>query len=49
MLTPQFNALLDLAAKGDTYSSSWTGPAQDFTTWGQMAALDVFVAAIHAA
>ncbi|KAL1701696.1 glycoside hydrolase family 76 protein [Schizophyllum commune] len=45
----QFNALLDLAAKGDTYSSSWTGPAQDFTTWGQMAALDVFVAAINAA
>ncbi|KAL1745407.1 glycoside hydrolase family 76 protein [Schizophyllum fasciatum] len=45
----QFNALLDLAKKGDSYSSSWTGPAQDFTTWGQMAALDVFVAAINAA
>ncbi|KAF7317604.1 Glycoside hydrolase family 76 protein [Mycena kentingensis (nom. inval.)] len=39
----QMNALLDLAATGSTYSSAWHGPAQAFTTWGQMAALDVFV------
>ncbi|KAL1702215.1 glycoside hydrolase family 76 protein [Schizophyllum commune] len=45
----QLNALLDLAATGYTYSSAWAGPPQAFTTWGQMAALDVFVAAIHAA
>ncbi|TRM68594.1 glycoside hydrolase family 76 protein [Schizophyllum amplum] len=45
----QFNALLELAADGNNYSSAWAGPAQGFTTWGQMAALDVFVAAIHAA
>ncbi|TRM58168.1 hypothetical protein BD626DRAFT_573803 [Schizophyllum amplum] len=45
----QFNALLDLAATGYTYSSAWAGPPQGFTTWGQMAALDVLVAAIHAA
>ena len=51
MLTifPQMNALLDLAADGNNYSSAWAGPAQGFTTWGQMAALDVFVAAINAA
>ena len=46
---PQMNALLDLAADGNNYSSAWAGPAQGFTTWGQMAALDVFVAAINAA
>ncbi|KAL1721279.1 glycoside hydrolase family 76 protein [Schizophyllum commune] len=45
----QMNALLDLAADGNNYSSAWAGPAQGFTTWGQMAALDVFVAAINAA
>ncbi|KAL1742763.1 glycoside hydrolase family 76 protein [Schizophyllum fasciatum] len=45
----QLNALLDLAATGYTFSSAWAGPPQAFTTWGQMAALDVFVAAIHAA
>lgn len=44
----QYNALLDLAAKGNSYSSAWHGPAQDFTTWGQMAALDVLVSAISA-
>ncbi|KAK7046403.1 glycoside hydrolase family 76 protein [Favolaschia claudopus] len=37
----QYNALLDLAATGNTYSSSWPGPPQGFTSWGQMAALDV--------
>ncbi|CAK5283627.1 unnamed protein product [Mycena citricolor] len=37
----QYNALLDLAATGNTYSSSWAGPPQGFTAWGQMAALDV--------
>jgi len=44
----QYNALLDLAATGDTYSSSWTGPPQSFTTWGQLAALDVLNTAIVA-
>jgi len=44
----QYNALLDLAATGDTYSSSWTGPPQSFTTWGQLAALDVLNSAIGA-
>ncbi|THU88074.1 endo-1,6-alpha-mannosidase [Dendrothele bispora CBS 962.96] len=43
----QYNALLDLAANGNTYSSSWTGPPQDFTTWGQLAALDVLVTNIN--
>lgn len=37
----QYNALLDLAATGNTYSSAWHGPPQGFTTWGQLAALDV--------
>ena len=45
----QLNALLELAANGTTYSSAWLGPPQAFTTWGQMASLDVFVAAINAA
>ncbi|KAF9263891.1 hypothetical protein L218DRAFT_1031611 [Marasmius fiardii PR-910] len=44
----QYNALLDLAASGDTYSSAWHGPSQGFTTWGQLAALDVLVSAIDA-
>ncbi|KAJ3504091.1 hypothetical protein NLJ89_g8119 [Agrocybe chaxingu] len=44
----QFNALLDLAANGSTYSSTWRGPPQAFTTWGQLAALDVFASAIVA-
>lgn len=49
-LTPyQYNALLDLAATGNTYSSAWHGPPQGFTTWGQMAALDVTVSAIQSA
>lgn len=43
----QYNALLDLTANGDTYSSSWTGPAQDYTAWGQLAALDPLMAAIR--
>ncbi|KAG9223675.1 hypothetical protein CCMSSC00406_0004984 [Pleurotus cornucopiae] len=44
----QYNALLDLAANGSTYSSSWAGPPQGFTTWGQLAALDVMTSAINA-
>ncbi|KAL0581799.1 hypothetical protein V5O48_000279 [Marasmius crinis-equi] len=44
----QYNALLDLAATGDTYSSAWHGPPQSFTSWGQLAALDVLVSAIDA-
>jgi hypothetical protein len=46
--SPQYNALLDLAKKGDSYSAKWHGPPQDFTTWGQLAALDVLVSAIGA-
>ncbi|KAF8159936.1 endo-1,6-alpha-mannosidase [Crassisporium funariophilum] len=42
----QYNALLDLAASGTSYSSNWHGPPQGFTTWGQLAALDVFTSAI---
>ena len=30
----QYNAILELAAKGDAYSANWHGPPQDFTTWG---------------
>ncbi|KAF7309385.1 hypothetical protein MIND_00309300 [Mycena indigotica] len=37
----QYNALSDLAANGSTYSSNWHGPPQAFTSWGQLAALDV--------
>ncbi|KIY44059.1 endo-1,6-alpha-mannosidase [Fistulina hepatica ATCC 64428] len=44
----QYNALLELAANGSTYSSSWLGPPQAFTTWGQLASLDVLTAAIFA-
>ncbi|KAF9499350.1 endo-1,6-alpha-mannosidase [Pleurotus eryngii] len=44
----QYNALLDLAANGSTYSSRWAGPPQGFTTWGQLAALDVMTSAINA-
>ncbi|KAJ3844972.1 endo-1,6-alpha-mannosidase [Lentinula raphanica] len=43
----QYNALLELAANGTSYSSSWPGPPQGFTTWGQLAALDVMVTAIN--
>ncbi|THG95207.1 hypothetical protein EW026_g6407 [Hermanssonia centrifuga] len=42
----QYNALLELADNGSTYSSAWNGPPQSFTTWGQLAALDVLVSAI---
>ncbi|KAF7309360.1 Glycoside hydrolase family 76 protein [Mycena indigotica] len=42
----QYNALLDLAATGNTYSSNWHGPPQAFTTWGQLAALDVMTSNI---
>ncbi|KAJ7654591.1 endo-1,6-alpha-mannosidase [Mycena polygramma] len=42
----QYNALLDLAANGDTYSSNWHGPPQAFTSWGQLAALDVLTSNI---
>ncbi|KAI0676443.1 endo-1,6-alpha-mannosidase [Trametes maxima] len=44
----QYNALLDLASNGNTYSSAWHGPPQGFTAWGQLAALDVLVSAISA-
>ncbi|TFK51956.1 endo-1,6-alpha-mannosidase [Heliocybe sulcata] len=44
----QYNALLELAANGNTYSSSWAGPSQSFTSWGQLAALDPLTAAIDA-
>jgi len=44
----QYNALLDLAANGTSYSSNWHGPPQAFTTWGQLAALDVLASAIGA-
>lgn len=45
----QYNALLELASTGNNiYSSAWHGPAQGFTTWGQLAALDVLVSAISA-
>ncbi|KAJ3992205.1 endo-1,6-alpha-mannosidase [Lentinula boryana] len=43
----QYNALLELAADGTSYSPSWPGPPQEFTSWGQMAALDVMVSAIN--
>ncbi|KIK70000.1 hypothetical protein GYMLUDRAFT_151902 [Collybiopsis luxurians FD-317 M1] len=43
----QYNALLELAANGTSYSSSWEGPPQKFTSWGQLAALDVMVSAIN--
>jgi len=46
-LDVQYNALLDLAANGSTYSSNWLGPPQAFTTWGQLAALDVMTANIN--
>ncbi|KII85643.1 hypothetical protein PLICRDRAFT_178686 [Plicaturopsis crispa FD-325 SS-3] len=42
----QYNALLELAANGSSYSANWSGPAQAFTTWGQLAALDVLTSAI---
>ncbi|KAJ7780086.1 endo-1,6-alpha-mannosidase [Mycena maculata] len=42
----QYNALLELAANGSTYSSSWLGPPQAFTSWGQLAALDVMTSNI---
>ncbi|KIM88275.1 hypothetical protein PILCRDRAFT_252777 [Piloderma croceum F 1598] len=42
----QYNALLDLAAQGDSYSANWHGPPQNFTTWGQSAAIDVLTAVI---
>ncbi|KAJ7498155.1 endo-1,6-alpha-mannosidase [Mycena galericulata] len=42
----QYNALLELAATGNTYSSSWLGPPQAFTSWGQLAALDVLTSNI---
>ncbi|KAJ7114063.1 endo-1,6-alpha-mannosidase [Mycena epipterygia] len=42
----QYNALLDLAANGSTYSSNWHGPPQAFTSWGQLAALDVMTSNI---
>lgn len=44
----QYNALLDLAANGNVYSANWHGPPQGFTTWGQLAALDVLGSAIIA-
>ncbi|RDB23898.1 hypothetical protein Hypma_008896 [Hypsizygus marmoreus] len=44
----QYNALLDLAANGNSYSANWHGPPQGFTSWGQLAALDVLTSAIIA-
>jgi len=44
----QYNALLDLAAQDNAYSANWHGPAGPFTTWGQLAALDVLASAIDA-
>ncbi|KAK2465475.1 hypothetical protein APHAL10511_002367 [Amanita phalloides] len=44
----QYNALLELAANGTSYSANWHGPPMPFTTWGQLAALDVMVSAIAA-
>jgi len=47
----QYNALLDLAqsSNGNFYSANWQGPKpSSFTSWGQLAALDVLVAAVEA-
>ena len=46
----QYNALLDLASTPGTnaYSAAWHGPPMPFTTWGQLAALDVLNSAIGA-
>jgi hypothetical protein len=38
--------MLELGARGSAYSSSWAGPSQAFTAWGQAAALDNLVVAI---
>ncbi|KAG6811076.1 hypothetical protein H0H92_009104 [Tricholoma furcatifolium] len=43
-----YNAILGLAANGSTYSSDWEGPAEPYTAWGQLAALDVLVSVIDA-
>ncbi|KAJ3545383.1 hypothetical protein NMY22_g2460 [Coprinellus aureogranulatus] len=45
-LVVQYNALLELAANGTNYSSSWAGPKQGYTGWGQAAALDNLVSGI---
>ncbi|KAK0203181.1 endo-1,6-alpha-mannosidase [Desarmillaria ectypa] len=42
----QYNALLTQVENGGSYSSDWHGAAQNFTTWGQMAALDPLTVAI---
>ena len=42
----QYNAIIELAANGSTYSSAWAGPPQGYTGWGQDAALDNLVSAI---
>ncbi|KAG7448744.1 endo-1,6-alpha-mannosidase [Guyanagaster necrorhizus] len=42
----QYNALLTQVEDGGSYSPDWNGPAQNFTTWGQMAALDPLTVAI---
>ena len=42
----QYNAIIELAANGSTYSSAWAGPPQGYTGWGQAAALDNLVSAI---
>ncbi|KAK0238387.1 endo-1,6-alpha-mannosidase [Armillaria nabsnona] len=42
----QYNALLTQVANGGSYSSNWHGAAQNFTTWGQMAALDPLTVAV---
>ncbi|KAF8961945.1 hypothetical protein BDZ97DRAFT_1905388 [Flammula alnicola] len=44
----QYNALLELAANGSSYSANWSGPTPtSFTSWGQLAALDVLTAAVE--
>ncbi|KAF7974138.1 hypothetical protein HWV62_13367 [Athelia sp. TMB] len=45
-LDVQYNAIMELAAEGSDYSASWTGPPQAFTSWGQLAALDVLTTAV---
>ncbi|KAF8199040.1 glycosyl hydrolase family 76-domain-containing protein [Pholiota molesta] len=44
----QYNALLELADNGNFYSASWAGPQPTaFTSWGELAALDVLTAAVE--
>ncbi|KAG8911714.1 hypothetical protein FRC02_006451 [Tulasnella sp. 418] len=45
-INTQFNALIDLASRDDTYSVSWNGPYIGPYFHGQLAALDTLIAAI---